>query len=70
MSASLVEKVSHALSAAIKAQFFNEEYIPSITNDPNYTRNLVTGNNTIYDRFAKLQVAIYSDPNYKELLNS
>ena len=70
LSASLVEKVSHALSAAIKAQFFNEEYIPSITNDPNYTRNLVTGNNTIYDRFAKLQVAIYSDPNYKELLNS
>lgn len=70
LSASLVEKVSRALSAAVKAQFFNEEYIPSITDDPNYTRNLVTGDNTIYDRFAKLQVAIYSDPNYRELLNS
>lgn len=68
LSASLVEKVSQALSAAIKSQFFNEEYIPSITNDPNYMRNLVTGNNTIYDRFARLQAAIYSDPNYSELL--
>ena len=54
LSAPLVQKVANALSAAIKSQFFNDEYVPTITDDVNYIKNLVSGDNTIYDRFMKL----------------
>lgn len=70
LSASLVEKISNALSAAIKSKFFVEEYIPTFTSDPDYIRNLITGENTIYDRFARLQIAIQTDPRYRDLLSS
>lgn len=42
LSASLVSKVSNALSAAIKSKFFTDEYVPSISNNPNFIHDLVS----------------------------
>lgn len=151
LSVSLVKSISDALSAAIKSQFFVDEYVPSISNNPNFIRDLVSesqervefkvnkqgnaiqisgemfhtlqsyyggriqlsyqtqdgkyytvapvqiigidessntiyvnrnippmfgkaillgGKNTIYDRFARLQVDIRSNPDYAKLLSS
>lgn len=49
LSSQLVLKISNALSAAIKSKFFNEEYIPSITNNPNFVHDLVSESTEFVD---------------------
>lgn len=49
LSAPLVTKVANALSAAIKSQFFNDEYVPSISNNPNFMHDLVSESQEMLD---------------------
>jgi len=42
LSANLVKSVSDALSAAVKSKFFVDEYVPSISNNPNFIHDLVS----------------------------
>lgn len=60
LSASLVQKVSNALSAAIKSKFFVEEYVPSITNNPNFIHDLVSESTETMDFTVKQQGTVVS----------
>ena len=49
LQADLVTKVANAISAAVKSKFFVDEYVPSITNNPNYMHDLVSESREVID---------------------
>lgn len=61
----LITKVINSALALIKSKYINN-YAKHIGTN---IKDLVSGNNTIYDRLLALKVKIKSDPNYSELLD-
>lgn len=49
LSVNLVNKVADALSASIKSQFFVDEYVPTISNNPHFIHDLISESKEIVD---------------------
>ena len=58
-----LQKISDAVQGKIKASFINDYATKNGINIP----DLVSGNNSIYDRLNRIQIAITTDPKYSDM---